>query len=123
MSIQKRRGYRHEKALADRLGLFRVGTLGREDLHDPNHGRVVRLSVEAKSRDIYPQWFENAHRQAWRNSPPGTVPVVVWHKTAQAHDEDRVDLRLADFEEILAYIEQLEAQLSRTLDSLNEPEQ
>jgi len=108
MSIQKRRGYRHEKALEARLGLWRVGTLGREDLHDTNHTAAVRLSVEAKSRESYPIWWRDAHRQAWNNAPPGTVPLVVWHLTSQKHDEDRVDLRLADFEAILDYIHRLE---------------
>ncbi|HUV94384.1 MAG TPA: hypothetical protein VMX14_06070, partial [Anaerolineae bacterium] len=75
------------------------------DLH-PKIG--LRFSVETKSRDDYPQWFENAHRQAWRNAPEGTLPVCMWHKTGQRHTEDRVDMRYEDWKALLAYIKELE---------------
>ena len=92
MSKNRDRGKRLERKIAERLGGKRTGVLGGEDvLH-------IYYSIECKSRDKLPKWFDNFWKQTLANCEEGKTPLLVIHQTNKNHDDDFVVIKLSDFE-------------------------
>jgi len=96
MGKSYRRGYRNEKALADRWGGERQGLKGRASAD------VVKkfLAIESKERQVLPKWLEGAMRQAESavTRGEGELAVVQLHELNRRHDNDLIVMRLSDFE-------------------------
>ncbi|MEN6321701.1 MAG: hypothetical protein ABFD82_23505 [Syntrophaceae bacterium] len=86
----RNRGKATERDLAKRLGMKRVGVLGKEDLNDGT------FSVEVKNR--VKSTAHNFMAQCIRNAPIGKTPLVIIHKHKDPHGEDLVCMRLRDWE-------------------------
>jgi len=98
-TIQKRnrdRGKRHERAIAKLLRGRRLGVLGSHDVED---GKGL-FSVECKSMEKYPKWFEKKIKQTIRNCASDKKPLLVIHKLKQKYLDDWVVIRMEDFLEI-----------------------
>lgn len=91
------RGKRAERAVAQRIGGKRIGTLSGEDIQHPV------FSGEVKSRKAFAAapWMD----QAVRNCPKGKTPLVVVHVHGSRHDKDLVMFRMQDFEDLLGRLE------------------
>jgi len=99
-TLQKRnrdRGKRHERAIAKLLGGKRVGVLGNHDVEDGEG----RFSVECKSAEKYPKWFEHKIKQTINNCQTGKFPLLVIHKLGQKYLDDWVIIKMEDFLEVL----------------------
>jgi len=94
MSKNRDRGKRFEKKIAERLGGRRLGVLGGEDVLHPIY------SIECKSREKLPKWFESFWKQTMDNCEEYKVPLLVIHLLNQRHDEDWVVMKLSDFEQL-----------------------
>jgi len=97
MGKSYRRGYRNEKALADRWGGERQGLKGRASAD------VVKkwLVVEAKERQSLPKWIKDAMVQAEGAvvRGEGELGVVQLHELNGRHKNDLIVMRLKDFED------------------------
>ena len=89
MSVNRDRGKRTERAVAQALSGKRIGTMCGEDVMHDNY------SIECKSRKqfVAAGWME----QAIRNNKDGKVPMVVVHVHGQRREGDFVILRISDF--------------------------
>ena len=85
-----------ERKVAGLLGGKRVPITGRQrgDVPDVAHDW---LSVEVKHRRTVPDWLLDAMAQAVAAVRGEQLPVAVLHQHGQAHGDDLVVLRLADF--------------------------
>jgi len=90
------RGKRHERAIAKLIGGRRVGILGKHDVED----HKGKFSVECKSREVLPKWFQKMWEQAERNCPEMLVPLLVIHKLNQRYEDDWVIMKMKDFLEL-----------------------
>lgn len=89
MSINRDRGKRTERVIAERLGGKRVGTMGGEDVFTSD------FSIECKSRVAFVG--EKFMAQSERNCPKNRTPLVVVHLQGKPHGKDIVMIRLDDW--------------------------
>lgn len=95
MSKNRRRGKDLERFVAfDLPGGRRVGILGQEDVSLPG------FSIECKERKKYPAFLDNAMSQAVKNCR-GKMPIVIFHKLNQIHENDLVIMRYSDWRKFI----------------------
>jgi hypothetical protein len=90
MSINRDRGKRTERVIAERLGGKRVGILCGEDVMHPIY------SIECKSRMAFAG--EKFLQQAESHCEKGKTPIAIVHLHGKNHGNDIVMIRLKDFE-------------------------
>ena len=85
-----------ERKIATILGGVRVAVSGRArgDCPDIVH---PTLSIEVKTRKMFPAWLEDAIRQAEASSDGGKTPVVILHQDGRKYRDALVVCRLGDF--------------------------
>lgn len=92
-SKNKTRGYRFEKAIAEDLGTFRMGTMGGEDVYHPNY------SIECKD---YARFAGiKILEQAERNNTRRVTPLGIVHIRGTDYDKSVVLLRWKDFKRFM----------------------
>lgn len=94
MSKNRRRGKDLERFVASDLGGRRVGILGQEDVTLPE------MSIECKERKKYPAFLDNAMSQSAKNCR-GKIPIVIFHKLNQIHENDLVIMRYIDWRKFI----------------------
>jgi calcineurin-like phosphoesterase family protein len=87
----RNRGKRHERNIAKLLNGKRLGVLGKHDVENETY------SIECKSREKLPKWFQQMWEQAVRNCEEDKIPLLVIHKLRQKYLDDWVVIRLEDF--------------------------
>lgn len=90
--INRDRGKRSEKAVAQRLNGRRLGTLGAQDVE------TSLFSIEVKSRKAFVG--ESFLSQARSHCPTGKTPIAVVHLHGHRHSDDIVLLALKDFQDL-----------------------
>lgn len=95
MSKEKKKGYRLEKAIAEFFDGERKGTLGREDVSHKI------FSIECKVKNNMPKGVTRDYDQATHHCPQGKIPMVVWHKDHQSHDNDFIIIQAGHFKSLL----------------------
>lgn len=86
MSINRDRGKRAERAVAEMIHGKRVGTMGGEDVYHQD------FSVEVKSRVSFVG--EKFMAQAERNCKGKRTPIAVVHLQGKPHNKDIVMIRM-----------------------------
>lgn len=92
-SKNKTRGYRFEKAIADDLGTFRMGTMGGEDVFHPN------FSIECK--DFARFSGIKILEQAENNNSRQVTPIGVVHIRGTEYDSSVVLIRWKQFKDLI----------------------
>lgn len=95
--LNRARGKRAEKAIADILGGRRVGVLGKEDVN------TNLFSIEVKSRKRFSgkTFFD----QSKSHCIQGKIPLVIVHIHGKSHSKDLVMMSLQDFEDLYRKLE------------------
>ncbi len=98
-NVNRRRGKRFERKIAEKFNGMRVGLLGNMDVV------TQRFAIECKSRDKLPRFLVKAWLQA-NNNAGGKLPVLCLHETNKPHEQDMLVMRVDDF---LRLMEDLDA--------------
>lgn len=94
-ALNRKRGKRHQKRIADMLSGVNLGTLGKVDV------LTDRFSIECKSRVAFVgfKWYE----QAKKYSDGRKIPIVIVHKKNGKYNNDLVIMSLEDFKKEVFY--------------------
>jgi predicted ATP-grasp superfamily ATP-dependent carboligase len=92
VSLNRDRGKRAERAVAERLNGTRLGTLSGVDVVTDDG----TWAIEVKSRKAFvaEKWM----KQSIKNAKKGRTPLVVVHVQGKQHSDDLVLIRLKDWE-------------------------
>jgi hypothetical protein len=98
MSLNRDRGKRAERAVAERLNATRIGTMGGADVVSDD------WAIEVKSRKAFvaEKWM----KQSTKNAKKGRTPLVVVHVQGKQHGDDLVLIRLKDWEAWMGELKQ-----------------
>lgn len=86
--INRNRGKKVEKAIADLMGGKRVGLFGGEDVEHP----IFSIEVKSRMKMAFEPWY----KQAKANNRDQKVPLVVVHKKNTNYDSAYAILNIQD---------------------------
>lgn len=98
-----------EAGVMKKLGGERTGTKGYG--RPVEDGHAGKFSVEVKHRKDTPKWLTDAVKQAEKNAPAGSLPIVVIHPKYARYSKSLVVVRLEQFQEWFGEVHQDEVEV------------